>query len=165
MDREEIKSRYSMRDIIGRYGFHPNHSGFIPCPFHKEKTASMKIYPDSYYCFGCGEHGDIFSFIMDMENQTFREVFLSLGGTYKEETYRDKIAKYHAVKEQEQRKKKRMIHERKRKDNQVLIDIYRDGYQRSQPFSEAWADCYHALQYQLYLHEILNQQEGQWSAE
>ena len=154
-----------MRDITGRYGFHPNHSGFIPCPFHKEKTASMKIYPDSYYCFGCGEHGDIFSFIMDMENQTFREVFLSLGGTYKEETYRDKVAKYHAVKEQEQRKKKRMIHERKRKDNQVLIDIYRDGYQRSQPFSEAWADCYHALQYQLYLHEILNQQEGQRSAE
>ena len=118
-----------------------------------------------YYCFGCGEHGDIFSFIMDMENQTFREVFLSLGGTYKEETYRDKIAKYHAVKEQEQRKKKRMIHEKKRKDNQVLIDIYREGYQRSQPFSEAWADCYHALQYQLYLHEILNQQEGQRSAE
>ena len=84
MDREEIKSMYSMRDIIERYGFHPNHSGFIPCPFHKEKTASMKIYSDSYYCFGCGEHGDIFSFIMNMENQTFREVFLSLGGTYKE---------------------------------------------------------------------------------
>ncbi len=91
-----------MRDIVGRYGFHPNHSGFIPCPFHKEKTASMKIYSDSYYCFGCGEHGDIFSFIMNMENQ---------------------------------------------------------------PFSETWTDCYHALQYQLYLHEILNQQEGQRSAE
>ena len=165
MDREEIKSMYSMRDIIERYGFHPNHSGFIPCPFHKEKTASMKIYSDSYYCFGCGEHGDIFSFIMDMENQTFREVFLSLGGTYKEETYRDKIREVSRGKRTGTTQKKRMINQRKKKDNQVLIDIYREWYQRSQPFSEAWADCYHALQYQLYLHEILNQQEGQRSAE
>ena len=106
-----------MRDIVERYGFHPNRSGFISCPFHKEKTASMKIYKDSYYCFGCGASGDIFSFIMDMENQSFREVFLSLGGTYKEETFRDKISRYHAVKEQEVRKKQRKAEEKKRRLN------------------------------------------------
>ena len=57
MNSEEIKKTYSMRDILGRYGMQPNRAGFICCPFHKEKTASMKIYQDSYYCFGCGAHG------------------------------------------------------------------------------------------------------------
>ena len=51
MTSEEIKKTYSMRDILERYGMHPNRSGFIRCPFHKEKTASMKVYQDSYYCF------------------------------------------------------------------------------------------------------------------
>lgn len=156
MTSDEIKSMYSMQDIVERYGFHPNRSGFIPCPFHKEKTASMKIYKDSYYCFGCGEHGDIFSFIMDMENQTFREVFLSLGGTYKEETFRDKMMRYHAVKEQEMRQKRAHSEKQRKELNLLLIDVYRKWLQRSTPLSQAWADCYNALQYQLYLHEILN---------
>ena len=160
MTSNEIKNMYSMQGIVEQYGFHPNRSGFISCPFHKEKTASMKIYKDSYYCFGCGASGDIFSFIMDMENQSFREVFLSLGGTYKEETFRDKISRYHAVKEQEVRKKQRKVEEEKRRLNNDLIDIYREWYRKSEPFSDVWTDCYNALQYQLYMHEILNETEG-----
>lgn len=160
MTSNEIKNMYSMQDIVEQYGFHPNRSGFISCPFHKEKTASMKIYKDSYYCFGCGASGDIFSFIMDMENQSFREVFLSLGGTYKEETFRDKISRYHAVKKQEVRKKQRKVEEKKRRLNNDLIDIYREWYRKSEPFSDVWTDCYNALQYQLYMHEILNETEG-----
>ena len=82
MTSDEIKKLYSMRDILARYGMHPNRAGFIRCPFHKEKTASMKIYPDTYYCFGCGAHGDIFSFVSAMDGLSFREAFLELGGTY-----------------------------------------------------------------------------------
>lgn len=156
MTSNEIKNMYSMQDIVEQYGFHPNRSGFISCPFHKEKTASMKIYKDSYYCFGCGASGDIFSFIMDMENQSFREVFLSLGGTYKEETFRDKMMRYHAAKEQEMRRKKTLSEKQHKELNILLIDVYRKWLQRSEPLSQAWTDCYNALQYQLYLHEILN---------
>ena len=58
MTSEEIKKAYSMRDVLARYGIQPDRAGFIRCPFHKEKTASMKIYQDSYYCFGCGAAGD-----------------------------------------------------------------------------------------------------------
>ena len=79
MNSEEIKKTYSMRDILGRYGMQPNRAGFICCPFHKEKTASMKIYQDSYYCFGCGAHGDIFDFVSQMEDITFREAFFQSG--------------------------------------------------------------------------------------
>jgi DNA primase len=45
------------------------------CPFHKEKSGSFYLYPasKSYYCFGCKEHGDVFTFVMKMESLTFPE--------------------------------------------------------------------------------------------
>ncbi len=45
------------------------------CPFHKERSGSFYIYPGtaSYYCFGCHEHGDVFSFVMKMESLSFPE--------------------------------------------------------------------------------------------
>lgn len=47
------------------------------CPFHKEKTASMKFYLNksyggwSYKCFGCGKSGDVFTFLMQYNNWEF----------------------------------------------------------------------------------------------
>ncbi|MFP5231828.1 MAG: DNA primase [Acidobacteriota bacterium] len=45
------------------------------CPFHKEKSGSFYLYPGtaSYYCFGCHEHGDVFSFVMKMDSLSFPE--------------------------------------------------------------------------------------------
>ncbi len=45
------------------------------CPFHQEKSGSFYLYPAtaSYYCFGCKEHGDVFTFVMKMESVTFPE--------------------------------------------------------------------------------------------
>ena len=51
-----------MRGLLEHYGFEINPSGFLICPFHDEDTASMKVYNDSYYCFGCGAGGDAVSF-------------------------------------------------------------------------------------------------------
>ena len=159
MNSEEIKATYSMLDILSRYGLRPNRSGFICCPFHKEKTASMKIYQDSYYCFGCGAHGDVFDFVSAMDDLSFRESFLELGGTYehKQETFSERMARYHARKEREMKRKQEDALRTRQKLNNDLIDIYRDWYRKSAPFSDIWTDCYNALQYQLYLHEILNE--------
>lgn len=157
MNAEEIKKMHSMRDILSRYGMQPNRSGFICCPFHREKTASMKIYPDSYYCFGCGAHGDIFDFVSAMDNLSFREAYLDLGGTYERETFHDRMVRYHAQKEREMRQKHADTMDEKRQLNNMLIDIYRNWLRRSEPLSDVWTDCYNALQYQLYLHEILNE--------
>lgn len=40
------------------------------CPFHSEKTPSFTVYPEtnSYYCFGCGNGGDVITFIKNIEN-------------------------------------------------------------------------------------------------
>ena len=81
MTIEEIKQQYSMRDVVERYGLYPNRAGFLHCPFHEsDHTASLKIYKDSFYCFGCHAHGDIFSFVQRMDDCTFKEAFRTLGG-------------------------------------------------------------------------------------
>ena len=43
------------------------------CPFHPEKTPSFKVYEDQgrYHCFGCGEKGDVFAFIMKTQSMSF----------------------------------------------------------------------------------------------
>ena len=48
---------------------------WVCCPFHNEKTPSCKIDPvrQTFHCFGCGESGDVFSYVMKMEDLTFPE--------------------------------------------------------------------------------------------
>ena len=51
------------------------------CPFHKEKTPSFTVSSDKglYYCFGCGEGGDVVRFMERMENLSFSEAVEQLG--------------------------------------------------------------------------------------
>src|SRR6202140_5998846 len=50
-----------------------NYTGL--CPFHKEKTGSFSVNATHgyFYCFGCHEKGDVFSFVMKLENVSFPE--------------------------------------------------------------------------------------------
>lgn len=50
------------------------------CPFHHEKTPSMKIDPvmQLWHCFGCGEGGDVFSYVMKLHDMTFPEALHDL---------------------------------------------------------------------------------------
>lgn len=160
MNKEEIKRTYSMREIAERYGFQVDRAGFIHCPFHKgDNGASLKIYQDSFHCFGCGANGDIFTFVQMMDQVDFKEAFQSLGGTYDKPTFHSKLAVYRSKKKADQRRKIQDKERKRRELNNVLIDVYRDYMNRSEPFSDVWCDCCNALQYQLYLHEILNSEE------
>lgn len=62
-----------MPEVMLRYHTAVNRQNFVCCPFHIEKTPSMKVSKDGYYCFGCGEHGNIFGFVMKMFNLDFRQ--------------------------------------------------------------------------------------------
>lgn len=72
-----IRESCSIVDVISDYvslkKTGSNHRGL--CPFHGEKTPSFFVNESrrSFYCFGCGEHGDVFSFLMKRENMTFIE--------------------------------------------------------------------------------------------
>jgi DNA primase len=74
---QDIKDRLNVADVI---------AGYIPvkkagssfkalCPFHSEKTPSFQISPQKqiWHCFGCGEGGDIFGFVMKYENLDFKD--------------------------------------------------------------------------------------------
>jgi DNA primase len=51
------------------------------CPLHHEKTPSFTVYPDSqsFYCFGCGEGGDVIDFIIKLKGIAFKEALAYLG--------------------------------------------------------------------------------------
>ena len=74
---EEVRSSNTIVDIIGGYVRlqKKGSSYFGLCPFHNEKSPSFSVSPNKqmYYCFGCGAGGNVFTFIMEYENQTFPE--------------------------------------------------------------------------------------------
>lgn len=53
---------------------------FCCCPFHKEKTASMKIYPstNTFYCFGCNKSGDVITLVRELDQCDFPTAVNSL---------------------------------------------------------------------------------------
>jgi DNA primase len=70
---EKIKEVVTMFDLVQRYGIDVNAAGFAQCPFHQEKTPSMKIYERGYKCFGCNSGGSIFDMVMKMFNLNFKD--------------------------------------------------------------------------------------------
>src|SRR3990170_166226 len=78
----EIKAKLPVVDVVGetvvlkRAG--SAYKGL--CPFHAEKTPSFIVSPDreSWHCFGCGEGGDIFTFLMKRDGLDFREALSRL---------------------------------------------------------------------------------------
>ena len=158
MTLEEIKSTYTMRDILARYGLEPNRAGFIRCPFHPgDRQASLKAYKRDFHCFGCGANGDVIDFVRLMEGVSFADAFRELGGTYEsKQTFGGRLAIYRAEKRRQMARKQAERLQDKKDTNNMLINVYRAYMERSEPLSDAWCDCYNALQYQLYLHGELN---------
>lgn len=79
---DELRERLSVVDVVGRrvplVKKGQNYWGC--CPFHNEKTPSFSVNEDKgfYHCFGCGEHGDIISFVMKSENVDFKTAITEL---------------------------------------------------------------------------------------
>ena len=74
---EEVRNQNDIVDVISEYvklqKKGANYFGL--CPFHNEKSPSFSVSPGKqmYYCFGCGEGGNVISFVMKYENYSFIE--------------------------------------------------------------------------------------------
>ncbi|MFV0372654.1 DNA primase [Microbacterium sp.] len=77
-DVDEVKARTNIADIIGeRVALKPAGVGSMKglCPFHDERSPSFNVRPQAgyYHCFGCGESGDVYSFLRAMDHLSFTE--------------------------------------------------------------------------------------------
>lgn len=79
---EEIQNKSDIVEVIGSYiPLRRSGRNFkAPCPFHKEKTPSFMVSPSKqiFHCFGCGAGGNVFGFIMKMQNVDFPEAVRAL---------------------------------------------------------------------------------------
>lgn len=55
----QIKMGVSVKEAAEYYGLEVNRGSMVCCPFHADRTPSMKLNEDYFYCFGCGAHGDV----------------------------------------------------------------------------------------------------------
>lgn len=84
-DVDEVKARTNIADIIGeRVALKSAGVGAVKglCPFHDERSPSFNVRPQAgfYHCFGCGESGDVYSFLRAMDHVSFTEAVERLAG-------------------------------------------------------------------------------------
>ena len=84
-DIDEVRSRTNIADIVGDYVTLKSAGGGSMkglCPFHEERSPSFHVRPQVgfYHCFGCGEGGDVFTFLMKMDHVSFSEAVERMAG-------------------------------------------------------------------------------------
>ena len=84
---EQIRLRADIVDVVQTYVPTLKKAGLTwkaCCPFHHEKTPSFNVNPDRQFfkCFGCGKGGDVFKFVMELENLDFTSAAEHLARKY-----------------------------------------------------------------------------------
>ncbi|WP_207457568.1 DNA primase [Herbiconiux sp. SYSU D00978] len=77
-DIDEVRARVNIADVVGDHvALKSGGVGSLKglCPFHDERSPSFYVRPQvgRYHCFGCGEDGDVFTFLQKMDGATFTE--------------------------------------------------------------------------------------------
>lgn len=166
-DIVEVISDYLKLELRGK-----NYLGL--CPFHQEKTPSFNVSREKqlYYCFGCGAGGDIFNFLMEIENLPFIEAAKILAERYgvpvpdktvspaqrAEEELRDQLFQIHEwtakffyyLLMEHQQGKEALAYFEKRGFTRATIEKFRLGYA-----PQGWTALFHFLQKKGYEPQLL----------
>lgn len=137
---EKIKESIPMSAALEHYGFEADRKGFLSCPFHNEKTASMRIYDRSFYCFGCGAGGDVIKFAALLFGITNSQAAVRLNEDFGLCLTGRKPDRQKLIEEQKRREKKKRELEAFRKDYREKCDEYRrlgKDYESAEGFEKA----------------------------
>lgn len=125
-DYTDIKNALGMQQVARYYGCMIDRKGNCICPFHNDKHPSMKIYPHNkgYYCFSCGNGGDVIKFVArlyGMDNESAARKLI--------EDFALPI-KTEGLSYREQRERERKVSERRKLDAFVryaagILNLYR----------------------------------------
>jgi DNA primase len=109
--RERVRETADIVQVIGEHvqlrRAGANFTGL--CPFHGEKTPSFSVNPQSrhFHCFGCGESGDVFTFLMKQQSLSFPEAMHELARRYQISLPEPKLDKA----EQERRQQRELLYQ------------------------------------------------------
>lgn len=78
---DRVKEAITTRQAAESYGIHVNRHGFACCPFHHERTPSMKV-DRRYHCFGCSEDGDVIDFTAKLFGLDLKEAAEKLAADF-----------------------------------------------------------------------------------
>ena len=173
---QTIKDRLTMREVLLHYGYEPNRANFICCPFHNEKTPSMKIYKQDYHCFGCNQHGDTISFVQKLFGLSFPDALKKIDidfnlNLYGEHSFED-LRKSHYRQKQIQAERERKEREKQQADAEYWavfdewkrLDDNKRNYAPKTP-DEEWhplfVEALQKLAYQEYLLDMAEERRTQ----
>lgn len=157
MKLDEIKERYSMMDILNRLNIQVK-KGMCNCMLHAgDHTASFKVYPTSFYCFGCGKGGDIITFVEEYFHINFQDACEWISGEKLTAQGRRALA-VAQIKRQAQQERKQKI-----KQQLAGMEIAIDWglMQITEPLSDIWCDAYNRWQLNVYKQEELLKELGE----
>lgn len=143
----EIKARVSMRQIVDRYDLKVERGGFISCPFHDERTPSLKIYEQpgkGFYCFGCGAAGSVIDFVMKLFRIGFRQAVVRIGTDFGIVITSSRLGlKEKRRWQEEQARKLRLERKRQAQINSLSAEYCRlwQDYKNNEPWSDKWCEA------------------------
>lgn len=168
---ERIKSMLTMRQALEYYGFQVNRAGFLSCPFHTEKTASLKVYERGFYCFGCGAGSSVIDFVMRYFGLDFQAAVKKLNFDFclglpleRKMTLRQAAELKQAEKRHQEELERRQAEEAKKRayteewDEWMRLDFNRINYapkSQSDEWHPLFVEALQKMAYQEYLMDTL----------
>lgn len=133
---ETIKARVSTRDVAILYGYQPDRGGYIGCPFHGEKTPSLKLHKSGWYCYGCGQGGSVIDFVMRHDGCAFREAVTALDKHFS-------LGLLDGPKNLSQMMREKAQRDRFEKDRAEVLRIVQEQMDQADAEYDAWWSVYH----------------------
>lgn len=128
-DTAQIKQLVTVPELLARHGIDIDRAGFCQCPFHAEKTGSMKVWEDHAYCFGCHKKANVIDLAQELYGVPFKDAVNALCaefGIVGVNTQGYSEARERAAERARERKRKQAEQERLNAEYFRLLKLYDD---------------------------------------